>query len=426
MKNLLKQTWAQVKAQPLMSSVSVIGTALAIFLIMVVIMLQQVKMAPFAPESGRDRFLHYRYLSLHNDAWGPQDTSNGPMGTKTIKAVFDNLETPQAVAVYSWMAEPVPVSLPGTSATNADMLGTNIGFWKVFDFEFVTGEPYSQEQFDAGAPVVVLSESVARQLFGNTDVIGCDILIEHVVYRVCGVVRDVSTLANSSYAQMWVPYTSKSPTLGGYNDEIQGDLKVTMLAKDKSDFPAIRKELSARFADFEQSHPGWSIIHRNRPYDQLTSTAGEWANLEPDVAADRNRRFIILAILLIVPAINLSSMTHSRLGQRKSEIGVRRAFGCSRSQILLQIVMENFFITLIAGVIGLSLTVIFSYIFNENLYATAYSQITSEPMIHFGMLIQVSTLMWTLGFCFILNLISSGLPAWMASRTNVVNALRGN
>ncbi len=65
-KSIIKQAVAQLKLQPIISAVSIIGTALAIFLIMLVLMMQQVKTAPFAPESNRDRFLHALYLSVGN------------------------------------------------------------------------------------------------------------------------------------------------------------------------------------------------------------------------------------------------------------------------------------------------------------------------------------------------------------------------
>ena len=63
-KQYITQALAQLRQQPIISAVSIIGTALAIFLIMLVVMMQQVKTAPFAPESGRDRFLHVSWGSI--------------------------------------------------------------------------------------------------------------------------------------------------------------------------------------------------------------------------------------------------------------------------------------------------------------------------------------------------------------------------
>ena len=66
------------------------------------------------------------------------------------------------------------------------------------------------------------------------------------------------------------------------------------------------------------------------------------------MAAYFRQQVIIFLILLLVPAINLSSMTHSRLRQRVAEIGVRRSFGATRGGVMGQIVAENLVLTLMA------------------------------------------------------------------------------
>ena len=89
------QAWAQLRQQPLISAVSIAGTALAIFLIMLVVMMQQVKVVPFAPESNRDRFLHVKWMSISNSNWG-DGTSNGPMSAQTARECFQSLKIGRA------------------------------------------------------------------------------------------------------------------------------------------------------------------------------------------------------------------------------------------------------------------------------------------------------------------------------------------
>ena len=170
---------------------------------------------------------------------------------------------------------------------------------------------------------------------------------------------------------------------------------------------------------------GYELIYRNRPYDQEKQAIDFAANLEPDVKAERRQRIIIFVILLLVPAINLSSMTQSRLRQRVSEIGVRRAFGSTRMEMMGQIIMENLIVTVLAGMIGLLFSVLFAYIGNSLLFAQAYSLTLNTPEVSTSILLHPSTFMYALLFCFILNLLSSGIPAWRASRTSIVNALGG-
>lgn len=225
--------------------------------------------------------------------------------------------------------------------------------------------------FDAGQPVAVLTESVARSLFGTTDVAGREFLLSHAPYRVAGVVKDVSTLADCAYGQVWVPYTSTGMDNETWNDRHMGMMSCTMLAHSRDDFPAIRQEAERRKSEYNTliGENGWKLIYRNRPYDQEKNSIAFGANIEPDVNAARRQRIVIFVILLIVPAINLSSMTQSRLRQRVSEIGVRRAFGSTRMELIGQIVAENLVMTLLAGVVGLLLSVAFAYVGNTLLFA---------------------------------------------------------
>lgn len=426
-KQYFNQAIAQLRQHPLISLVSVLGTALAIFLIMLVVMLQQVKVAPFSPESNRDRFLHVHSMSIGNKEWGEGNTSNGPMSEKTAKECFKSLTTPEAVTLYGCMPVSTPVSMPGSPSVSADFRQTDDVYWRVFDFVFTDGKPYDQATFDAARPVAVVTESIARKLFGTTKAAGREFLLNHAPYRVVGVVKDVSPLANTAYGQVWVPYTSTDLVKDVWSDEHMGMMSATLLARSRDDFDAIHAECEKLRQRYNTvlADAGYELLYRNRPYDQEKQSIAFAANEEPDMAADRRQRVIMFAILLLVPAINLSSMTHSRLRQRVAEIGVRRAFGSTRVEMIGQIIAENLVVTLMAGIVGLLFSVAFAYWGNTILFAQPFSETLNAPDVSLSILLQPSTFAYALGFCFVLNLLSSGLPAWRASRTSIVNAISG-
>ena len=103
-----KQALAQLRQQPIISAVSIIGTALAIFLIMLVVMMQQVKTAPFAPESNRDRFLHVSWASIKHKNWGANASSNGSWAAQTLNEIYKPLESAEAVSIYYGYAVATP------------------------------------------------------------------------------------------------------------------------------------------------------------------------------------------------------------------------------------------------------------------------------------------------------------------------------
>ena len=410
-KQYITQALAQLRQHPIISAVSIIGTALAIFLIMLVVMMQQVKTAPFAPESNRDRFLHAHFLSLGNEKiWGKGDTSNGPMSVQSAKELYASLKTPEAVTIYGCAALTTPVSLPKQPATGFDLRQTDDKFWKVFDFQFIDGKPYDQATFDAAIPVAVLTETVAKTVFGTTEnIVGKEFLLNHAPYKVYGIVKDVSTLATNAYGQLWVPYTAGGLGADMWNNNHMGMMSCTLLAKHQDDFDAIRNEADRRLEEYNKliGEDGWEIVSRNRPYDQEKQSISFAANWEPDLPKHRRQQLVIFLILLIVPAINISSMTQSRLRQRISEIGVRRAFGSTRMEIMSQIIAENFIVTLMAGALGLLMSVLFAFMGSSIIFAQEYNYSIVLPEVDITMLLQLDTFLWAFFFCFVLNLLSS-------------------
>lgn len=122
-----------------------------------------------------------------------------------------------------------------------------------------------------------------------------------------------------------------------------------------------------------------------------------------------------------MPALNLSSLLHSRMHNRISEIGVRRAFGCTRRRVVTDILWENFLVTLAGGFVGVTAGIVFAMTYSglyENI-DTYGSGLTPalDSVINWG------TVAIAVGVCFILNLISASVPAWQASRLNPVEAI---
>lgn len=423
-----KQVWSQLIQQPVISAISVIGTALAIFLIMLVVMIQQVKVAPYAPESNRNRFLHTMFVCASK---GESENTISAMSEQTFNQLYGQLKTPEAVTAYVVFTSAQPVGLSGQPTFSVDMRGTDDMYWKVFDFEFIDGKPFDKATFESAQRVAVITESMAMRLFGTTKASGREFEMAYVPFRVSGVVRDVSTMAYQAYAQMWIPYSLNVDLgLGSDNEKITGVLSSTILARHSSDFPAIREEIKKSRAAYNMmlKETGYKVIDFNQPYDQeKASMISLSASFEPDVAACSRTRWMIFLILLIVPAINLSSMTQSRYRQRVSEIGVRRAFGCTRMELVIQLLGENLILTLAAGVLGLLLSVAFSYVGTNLLFIQSLPTMSTEmPEVNITMLLQFATFGWALFFCFVLNLLSTGIPAWRASRMNIVNALDGS
>ncbi len=415
-KQYFQQAIYELKAHPMLSVVSVIGTALAICLIMVLIVMQQIKIAPFYPETNRDRTLHVK--SMSSTVKG--STNNGPMSMLVARNCFRALTIPEAVTMYAYPDEML-ASVPGTSAITIDVKPTDDRFWTVFSFTFADGRPFSEAESESGIPVIVVTEEVARRLFGKTHIAGERIKVNYAEYTVVGVVKDVSTLASAAYAQAWIPYHSTNLVSNESPGELSGYFMVSMLAHTPDDFPAIRQEAEQLRLQFNHGLTDSEVFYRGQPDEQVVYAERKWANESPDMKKVKQQRFIIFVLLLLIPAINLSSMTQSRLRQRIGEIGLRRSFGSTRFQILWQVLMENLVLTALSALVGLIICFAISYIWGHSLFASA--TIGVSPDVSFSMLMQPVTFVYAVIFCLVLNLLSTGVPAWKACRMSITHAL---
>ena len=422
MNKFIITTLAQLRSQRMLTILGIAGTALSIFLIMVVVMVHQVKILSFAPESNRGRMLHLKYAEFT----GETGSGSGNMSYSTARALVDSISSAQAVSVMQDGCVEEIVRVPGLRKAKADMRATDAAFWQIFDFRFLHGKPYGAAAVEAGLPEAVVSASTARRLFGTENAVGREFGKGNMSYRVVGVVKDVSTLADRAYSQIWVPATACPGAQGEWMDGLLGNFSAVILAHDPDGFDTIRGEFaeSVRSLNARLKHAGWEYVPLSRPYDQAMHAETLYSNTDPDLESSRRIRMLVYLVLLIVPAINLSGMTESRLRRRASEIGVRRAFGCTRGRMFAQLVGESLVITVLAGIIGWIASLIFASAMASEIFSDSWGEVTTHaPAVSIDMLVQWPIFFTALAFCFILNFLSNSLPAWHASRSSIVSSI---
>lgn len=421
-KQYFKQAWQLLKDNPVLSAISIIGTALAICMIMVMVMSHEVKNAPYAPETNRDRTLYVKWMT---SAYKETNESNidGAISYKYAKEAFKDLKTPETVTIVGAFATPTIVSaLAEDMAYNHEKRLTDDAFWQVFDFAFIDGKPYTKADVDAGLRKVVINETIARELFGSTNVTGKSILIDYTEYTVSGVVKDVSTLATAAYAQLWAPITSDNLFL--LDEGITGNSRVYILAKSKKDFPAIREEAETLRLKFNDASTTNIALYRDQPDTQFVYNHRKWSNVAPNIKVIVRQSIIVLALLLIIPAINLSGMMNSSMRKRLAELGVRRAFGATRVNLLSQVMWESMLQTLLGGLLGLILSFIAAYALKGIIYEDSnMAYMLGEATINPLSLLSPAIFLYAFLFCLLLNVLSAFVPAYNVSRKPIVDSI---
>ena len=237
-------------------------------------------------------------------------------------------------------------------------------------------------------------------------------------------VKDVTSFATYAYSDVWI--SVPSGMLNGEYQYILGNFGATILAESRADFPRIRQEIERRYRDLENDLKEYgitSLMTHGQPFDQEEMAEGGFWNNNIDEV--RMLRYMLYSLFLLIPAINIGSMTNSRMRQRVTDMAVMRSYGCTRWGLMRSILTENLIITFCAGLISLGAVVVFGLVAPEYLFNDG-GMSYSNPTVNLSMLFHWSTFFMALGFCFLLNLLSTGLPAWRVSRLNIVKSLNGN
>ncbi len=413
-----KQAIQMLKQNKFISIVAIIGTALAIMMIMAILVSEEVKTISVAPEVNRDRTYYVSYQAV-------RDTTSGMMVSgfvdyDIIRKYLAELKTPECVSAVN-MYDTRTTKLINTEGSNtyvnAIVRITDANYWKIMAFNFIEGKPFVQEEFDSGIPVAVISQNMERTLFKGEKALGQIILVEFKPYRVIGIVKDVSPVFRMAYGQVWITYTSqKKFEHSGYH--------VMLLARSNNDYPAMYEEVRNVEKRYHADKNPWTMYLRgpeNHRIYQMDVRAGNANSVAKGIKTQNRKMVFILLILLLIPAINLSGFSLSRIKRRTAEIGVRKAFGAKRYIILIQVLCENLITSLIGGMIGL----LFSYlvIFQMRRWLLGVptgSDIPGSTLISLPVFIAVFVV------CLLINLLSAGIPAYRASQMKIIDSLNQN
>ena len=288
---------------------------------------------------------------------------------------------------------------------------TDAAFWKIMQFDFLDGAPFTATDYDDARPVAVINESTAKEMFGEQSALGQMIEVDNQRFRVIGVVRDVPFLRVVPFADVWVPLTTSKGEQ--WRRGVGGSLLGIVLAHDRSDFARLESE----FADRVSRMP-----YHDADLESLDSdlrTLFEFLALDVfqmgDPAMLRTLMFVLALLFMALPAMNLVNLNLSRIMERISEIGVRKAFGATSRTLVGQFLVENVVLTLLGGAIGLLLSALLLAILNRS-GAIPYATFTLNFRIF----------VWGLLLTLFFSLLSGILPAWRMSRLHPVEALKGD
>jgi putative ABC transport system permease protein len=410
-KNYLKVALKVLARRKFFTFISLFGICVTLLVLMVVSAIFDHSLAPHYPETRSDRTLGIYHLSMR----GPENNQSSPPGYGFLDRYARRLAALPEVERFSIVSSrQTVVSYVGGKKIESVLRRTDGEFWRILDFEFLEGGSFAPEAEKNAQFVAVINEATRRRFFSGKPALGRTIEVDGQRFRVVGVVRDVPALRSSSFADVWVPIsTAKS---GSYKEQWMSDFQALILARGRAGLPAIKAEFQAILREAERHLPD------PKNYQTLTSGADTLfegavrSAMNGDLPAGRVKAvaFLLMLLFMLLPSLNLVNINLSRILDRASEIGVRKAFGASSRALVGQFVVENLVLTFIGAMAGLVLTGLVLGALNAS-GLLPYARLTLNYRIFF----------YGLAMALFFGVLSAIYPAWRMSKLHPVQALRG-
>ena len=295
----------------------------------------------------------------------------------------------------------------GNTNWSSALQGVTPEYFQAREWDVVSGRLLTQEDVDAAGKVVLLGQTVKENLFGSTDPIGQTVRIKKVPFTVVGLMarKGQSTQGDDQDDTVIVPLsTAKKKVLGisQANARAVGGIliKIREAGRMKEAEPQIRGLLRQRHH-----------LQANQDDDFAIRNLSEI--LASQEAASRVMSLLLAAVAavsLLVGGIGIMNIMLVSVTERTREIGLRRAVGARRQDILSQFLVEALFVSLAGGLIGIGVGIIGSY-------AIGY-------LFEWSILISATGILPAFLFAGAVGVFFGYYPARKASRLKPIEALR--
>jgi ABC-type antimicrobial peptide transport system permease subunit len=285
-------------------------------------------------------------------------------------------------------------------------------FFKMFSFEIIQG---NQNQVLTDKSSIVISETLARQLFGTSEnVIGKIVEWQHAKqYQVSGVFRDISPQSSIQFDFVL--------SFEGFKDDYPGVAswgntgpQTYLLLQEDTDIAQFNNKIT----DYVREKTNGQNDHRT-PFATRYSDTYLYSQYENGVQAGGRIEYvklfsIIALFILFIACINFMNLSTARASRRVKEVGIKKAVGAHRGTLIFQYLGESTLMALISMIVGLLLVIIFLPQFND---------ITEKQLV---LRLDPSFLLSLLGIVIITGLVAGSYPALYLSGFNPTTVLKGS
>lgn len=408
-KNYFKVTVRNLFRQKLYSSINIGGLSIGIasFLLIFIYVQYERSFDDFYPNADNIYNIYQQQpgnYSLGTDFFAVTPAALAP----TIEAEYPEIKYATTIDTYSTLLE------FANQHHYEPIIVADERFFDVFKHTFIAGDSKTALSTAEGA---VLTESFAKKLFKEEDPIGKEIKFWAGSAFVTGVIKDPPRNSSLRFSSVLSIKASEYYRSERIKEKWDGNSYYTFLTfnenSDPANFEGKLKELLAKRWMYNKEIP-------NKYFVQPLSEFHLRDNINEEIGVKGNARqlglFSVIAILiLILAAINYMNLAVARSINRAKEVGLRKAIGALKMQLVFQFLGESVFLSLLAFIIALGVVQLALPVFGSLV----------ERQMDVGLLNELNLIPFMFITVLILGIISGSYPALFMSSLRPVQVLKG-
>ena len=221
-----------------------------------------------------------------------------------------------------------------------EFVGTTPSYFEAHNYTIESGTYFTKAQVKERARVAVVGPEVASELFAGESAVGKTIQVDGVNYEVIGVTKSKGSSGTASQDDgVFAPITAVEDTLAGY-----GELSsISVVAVSKDAVAEAEAQITQILDERHEVEEGITVTNQSSIIEASSSSESVFTTLLTWVAA----------ISLLVGGIGVMNIMLVSVTERTREIGIRKAIGARRGDILAQFLCEALLVSAIGGALGI-------------------------------------------------------------------------
>ena len=337
-----------------------------------------------------------------------RDNSDGypTLTLSDVEALSDSARAPDVIEVAASVSGSFVVTAGGNS-TRTGVEGVTANYFRVNNIEeFAAGDGLTDNDVDTQARVAVIGSQVDEDLFPDSYAVGQSIKINGAAYEVVGILQSSGSAFSTTDSSIFVPISTAQSRLVT-NRTRQGEKSIDSIVAQAASAEVNEAAVEQLTAVLREEH-GIAYADEDdfRLFSQsdLLDTAGQITGMLTAFLG------AIAGISLLVGGIGIMNIMLVSVTERTREIGIRKAVGALRRDILTQFLLESVVLSLIGGIIGI--------ILGWAIATVAGRVIDLEAPLALG------TVLLATGFASAVGLVFGIYPAWRAAGLRPIEAVR--